>query len=46
MVQVGAFLLPNGSRDAATFLRLDPGAYTVEVNGGAGEVLLEIYYVD
>ncbi len=43
---VGAFPLPANSRDAATIATLNPGAYTVQVGGGAGEVLLEIYYVD
>jgi hypothetical protein len=43
---VGAFPLPDSSRDAALNLMLAPGSYTVQVSGGAGEVLTEIYYVD
>jgi hypothetical protein len=43
---VGAFPLPAGSKDAALFLTLNPGSYIVEVGGGAGEVLLEIYHVE
>lgn len=43
---VGAFTLPSGSRDAAIVLRLNPGSYTVQVGGGAGEVLVEVYFVD
>lgn len=43
---VGAFGLPTTSRDAALLLVLSPGSYTVQINGGAGEVLTEIYYVD
>jgi hypothetical protein len=43
---VGAFPLPFASRDAALLASLNPGAYTVQVGGGTGEVLLEIYYLD
>lgn len=43
---VGAFPLPAGSRDAAMVLGVSPGAYTVQVNGGAGEVLIEVYILD
>jgi hypothetical protein len=43
---VGAFPLSPTSRDAAILLTLEPGSYTVQVNGGAGEVLTEIYYVE
>lgn len=43
---VGAFPLPSDSRDAALVLLLDPGSYNVQVAGGAGEVLVEIYYWD
>lgn len=43
---VGAFPLPANSRDAAMLLTLIPGSYTVQVAGGSGEMLLEIYYVD
>lgn len=45
---VGAFALPAGAEDAALFLTLPPGAYTVEVkskSGGEGVALLEIYEV-
>lgn len=44
--RVGAFALPSNSRDAAMTVDLNPGSYTVQVGGGSGEVLLEIYYVD
>ncbi len=46
--RVGAFKLPSGSGDAALFLTLAPGAYTIEVSGkeaSEGIVLLEIYDV-
>lgn len=43
---VGAFPLPAASRDAAMLISLNPGAYTAQVSGGAGEVLLEIYYLE
>lgn len=43
---VGAFPLPKASRDAAVLLNLIPGSYTVQVGGGAGEVLVEIYFVE
>ena len=45
---VGAFALPDGSKDAALLVTLPPGAYTIEVSGkdGAeGVALLEIYEV-
>jgi hypothetical protein len=45
-VSVGAFALPATSRDAALLLTLNPGNYTAQVGGGAGDVLLEIYFVD
>jgi PKD repeat protein len=43
--QVGAFSLPNGSRDAALARTLPPGAYTVHViaRAGAGVALAEIF---
>lgn len=43
--QVGAFALPNGSRDAALVATLTPGAYTLHVlpNGGSGIALAEVY---
>ena len=39
----GAFFLPQASRDAAAVLTLNPGSYTAQVGGGAGE---EVYFVD
>ena len=45
---VGAFLLDNGSRDAALQTALPPGSYTAQVrgaDGGTGEALIEIYEV-
>lgn len=47
-LQVGAFPLPSGSRDAAIVRTLPPGAYTALVRdrlGGSGVVLLEAYVV-
>jgi hypothetical protein len=47
-VQVGAFALPIGSKDAALLLTLQPGAYTVVVTGVAnttGIALVEVYDV-
>jgi VCBS repeat-containing protein len=46
--RVGAFELPNGSKDAVVALRLPPGAYTLVAQGkGAadGQALVEIYLV-
>lgn len=43
---VGAFPLPEGSRDAALVLTLDPGLYTAQVrgaDGGGGVALVEVY---
>jgi rhamnogalacturonan endolyase len=43
---VGVFALPSGSKDAALFLNLSPGAYTVHAGGTAdttGIALIEIY---
>jgi len=45
---LGAFPLPPGSKDAALFITLPPGAYTVEISGKndtEGVALLEIYEV-
>lgn len=42
----GAFLLPNGSLDAATIVTVPGGIYTTQVTGAGGaggEALLEIY---
>ena len=45
--QIGAFSLPQGSKDAAYLVELAPGAYTVHLgtDGAAGTGLLEIYMV-
>lgn len=46
MAQVGAFALPNGSRDAALITDFQPGTYTVRVGekmGGIGSLLIEVY---
>lgn len=46
---VGAFPLTSGSKDAATLIHLDPGAYTVQVSGvgdTVGVSLVEVYDVD
>ncbi len=40
---VGAFQLPDNSRDAAMIQTLGAGAFTVQVNGGSGAVLVEAY---
>ena len=45
---VGAFALPNASRDAALLITLTPGAYTAQVsgvNGTTGVALVEVYEV-
>lgn len=47
-VQVGAFALPPGSRDAALLLTLPPGNYSAQVTapaGTTGNALVEIYEV-
>jgi hypothetical protein len=47
-VRVGAFALPEGSRDSALLVTLPAGAYTVQVagaNGTTGIALVEIYEV-
>lgn len=46
--QVGAFALDEGSLDAALLVTLQPGAYTVQMdgfNGASGDGLVEIYEV-
>ena len=46
--QVGAFPLPATSRDAALLVTLQPGSYTVQVNGVGGTTgvaLVEVYEV-
>lgn len=45
---VGAFALPDGSKDAAVYVSLDPGAYTLQVTdvaGRSGVSLAEVYEV-
>lgn len=45
---VGAFALPEGSRDSALLVSLSPGAYTVQVSGAnnsSGIALVEVYEV-
>ena len=47
--QAGAFALPTGSNDAAVFVRLPPGGYTVVVSGvggATGTALVEVYDLD
>jgi hypothetical protein len=44
--RVGAFALPNGSRDSALVVSLNPGSYTAQVGGaggGTGLALVELY---
>ncbi|MDP3069356.1 MAG: hypothetical protein Q8N18_03665 [Opitutaceae bacterium] len=48
MTQVGAFVLPGASRDAALLTTLQPGNYSVQValsTGAPGLVLVEVYEV-
>ncbi len=47
-VQVGAFALTAGSKDAVILATLPPGAYTLQVRGktGGGEVIVEVYEID
>ncbi|MDP3072352.1 MAG: immunoglobulin domain-containing protein [Opitutaceae bacterium] len=45
-LQVGAFPLSSGSKDAALILSLDPGAYSAQVTGTdntSGTALVEVY---
>lgn len=48
-MQTGAFALPNGSKDAAVLITLNPGAYTALIksakNASSGVALIEIYEV-
>ena len=48
-IQTGAFTLPSGSKDAAVFITLNPGAYTAQIksakNASSGVALIEIYEV-
>jgi hypothetical protein len=41
--RIGAFALSNGSKDASLLRELEPGAYTVHVQGGEGIALAEVY---
>jgi uncharacterized repeat protein (TIGR03806 family) len=46
--RVGAFPLPEGSRDSALLVSLSPGSYTVQVSGAnntSGVALVEVYEV-
>lgn len=43
---VGAFPLAAGSKDAVILASLEPGPYSIQVAGGVGEVLSEVYYVE
>ena len=45
---VGAFPLPDGSKDAVLYMNLEPGAYTAKVSGpdGTGVGLVELYDAD
>jgi len=48
MARVGAFALPDGSKDAALLVQVEPGAYTVTATGADGShgaALLEVYLV-
>lgn len=47
-VATGAFALPDGSKDAALLLTVNPGAYTVILKdsaGRAGDAIVEVYDV-
>jgi hypothetical protein len=47
-VRVGAFALPDGSKDCALLLYLAPGSYTAQISGVAnttGVALVEVYEV-
>lgn len=43
---VGAFSIAANSRDCALLASLPAGAYTAQVRGDRGEVLIEVYFVD
>ncbi|MCX6951713.1 MAG: hypothetical protein NTV51_05965 [Verrucomicrobia bacterium] len=46
--QVGAFALPEGSKDTALLLYLEPGSYTAQISGlnnTTGVALVEVYEV-
>ena len=44
---VGAFPLPEGSKDAAVIIRLQPGSYVAQASAvdptESGQVLIEVY---
>ncbi len=46
-VSLGAFALPEGSRDAVLWRRLSPGSYTAQIGTGSGDAagpaLVEVY---
>jgi hypothetical protein len=49
MTQVGAFPLPNDSKDAALLTFVEPGGYTLHAAGateGVGTTLIEVYDLD
>ncbi|HEU5078885.1 MAG TPA: putative Ig domain-containing protein [Opitutaceae bacterium] len=41
--RIGVFPLAEGGKDAAMLVTLDPGAYTLQVLGGTGVALAEMY---
>ena len=43
--RVGAFAIPPASNDAVLLAALEPGAYSVQVTGPTGLVLVEVYEV-
>ena len=47
MRRVGAFALPEGSKDAALLVTLPSGSYSIVASGvdGGGQVLVETYEV-
>lgn len=47
--QLGAFALPEGSKDAAFVVTLPPGSYTIQavgVDGATGTAIVEVYVVE
>lgn len=47
--QLGAFVLPDGSKDAAFVVTLPPGNYTIQaagVDGATGTAIVEVYVVE
>jgi len=47
--QLGAFALPEGSKDAAFVVTLPPGSFTIQAagaDGGEGTALVEVYVVE